>query len=355
MNKKEPHGIRVLAFPARRTRKTNAYAFRVQASTQPFDVTTHEFGIPNAFLLGWDIIHIHWPEVPLRVRWLPFRALACVLFLLLLRTHRALSGTKIIWTVHNLRPHERRDSALTEWYFGSFVKLVDGAISLSDFGRKKLLDEWEVLRHRPHTVVHHGHYRDDFEAFSSREEARRVLGLQNSDKILLSLGMIRDYKNLPVLAELVRESDNPNLKVIVAGPGKCEHDEAKLLSASRIDSRVMIDIGLVPSETVAIYFAACDLVVLPYKDILNSGSLLLALSLNRPVLTTSMGATPEIRELVGREWVRIYEGELNLTVVEKTLRSVKGATNSSPDLSEFEWQACGRKTADFFRELVAAK
>ncbi|MEP3832123.1 hypothetical protein, partial [Rhodopirellula bahusiensis] len=101
---------------------------------------------------------------------------------------------------------------------------------------------------------------------------------------------------------------------------------------------------------VANYFAACDLVVLPYSDILNSGSLLLALSMSRPALITDKGATPEIADLVGHTWVQMYGGELTMEAIKRALGA--GIPEGQPDLSQFEWPLTGRLTSTFFRRLI---
>jgi len=56
---------------------------------------------------------------------------------------------------------------------------------------------------------------------------------------------------------------------------------------------------------------AADLVVLPYLDILNSGSAIWALSFGRPVLLPNRGAMPELAESVGSDWVRLFDGPLD--------------------------------------------
>ena len=64
----------------------------------------------------------------------------------------------------------------------------------------------------------------------------------------------------------------------------------------------------ISDEETQIYLRASDLVVLPYRDILNSGSALLALSFDRPVWLPEGNLADDLRDVVGEAWV--YSGEL---------------------------------------------
>ncbi|MCC9642363.1 glycosyltransferase family 4 protein [Rhodopirellula sp. JC740] len=340
----------VLAWPATRTRNTNPYPFRVQDSTSAFGVSTSEFNLRNVLRVGWDVIHVHWPEVPLRIRYFPVRLIVCVGILVLLRCHKLIGRSKIVWTTHNLEPHERRVHWLTRWYFSRFLRMVDGTISLSEFGRDELFRRHPSLQEKASVVVRHGHYRGDYPTEVDRNAARKRLSLEDDDRVLLSLGMIRPYKNLPLLASLVHRIDHPKLKLVIAGPGKSPKDETILRDLAEQDHRIRLAIAFLPAQEVAEYFAACDLVVLPYSDILNSGSLLLALSMSRPALITDKGATPEIAGLVGHSWVQMYSGELTMEAIQRSLDA--GRPEGRPDLSHFEWPLTGQLTSTFFRRLI---
>ncbi|MDY7008651.1 MAG: hypothetical protein SWX82_33215 [Cyanobacteriota bacterium] len=54
------------------------------------------------------------------------------------------------------------------------------------------------------------------------------------------------------------------------------------------DSRIKLKFGFVPDKKLQEYFRAANFVVLPFKDILNSGNALLALSFDCPVLVSAL-------------------------------------------------------------------
>ena len=68
------------------------------------------------------------------------------------------------------------------------------------------------------------------------------------------------------------------------------------------------------------FMRAADLIVLPYREILNSGSVMLALSFSRPVLVPAFGALSELHQAVGPDWIWLYEGELTSTTLEDAIQ-----------------------------------
>jgi beta-1,4-mannosyltransferase len=110
----------------------------------------------------------------------------------------------------------------------------------------------------------------------------------------------------------------------------------------------------VPRAEVQHLFVASDLVVLPYRRILNSGTVLLALSFGRPVLVPDLGAMREQQERFGAEWVRLYSGDLS---ARDLARAMVWATNTDraapPDLAGLDWESLARQTHDVYQTLLA--
>jgi beta-1,4-mannosyltransferase len=107
---------------------------------------------------------------------------------------------------------------------------------------------------------------------------------------------------------------------------------------------------------VPIYFRAAELIVLPYRDILNSGTALLSLSFNRPVLVPDRGAMKELREKVGRKWVRTFVGEINARELEQALTWVTQISRpSEPYLGDLEWPKLAEQTLHAYQEVIAKR
>jgi D-inositol-3-phosphate glycosyltransferase len=70
----------------------------------------------------------------------------------------------------------------------------------------------------------------------------------------------------------------------------------KKIESMSAKERIVYHPVFIPTEKVARYFFACDIVILPYRSIYHSGVLHLAYSFGRPVIATKVGDFPETIE-----------------------------------------------------------
>ena len=59
------------------------------------------------------------------------------------------------------------------------------------------------------------------------------------------------------------------------------------------DPRIMLRLDRIPEEELSVILRAADVAVLPFRNILTSGSAILAMSHGRPVVAPSMGCLPQ--------------------------------------------------------------
>jgi len=129
-----------------------------------------------------------------------------------------------------------------------------------------------------------------------------------------------------------------------------------LTEATGGDSRVLLRIGWVSTEDIQIHFRSADLVVLPFREITNSGSVLLTMSFNTPLLTVAQGALPELQESIGREWIRLYNDELELPHLASAMDWARdeGRAARAP-LAPFEWPLIARLTLNAYEAVVSKR
>lgn len=131
---------------------------------------------------------------------------------------------------------------------------------------------------------------------TSREAAKRHFGFTENDNVLLFFGYVRKYKGLDVLLrampQIVRES--PQTKLLIAGEfyddPKPYHD---LIRDLDLEPCVKMINRFIPNEEVAQFYAACDVVMLPYRSATQSGILGIAYGFERPVVITDAGGLAE--------------------------------------------------------------
>lgn len=311
--------LRVIAWPAFVNRQQNPYNALLYGELAALGVRVDDF-FPHRLLFGrYDIWHLHWPESILNLP-RPWQALPLALVLRFLLRVARVRGIKIVWTAHNLQSHEGRYPRVEARLWQALLGQVDAFIALTELGKRQALRRFPVLRGRPAFVIPHGPYRSCYADTISPRQAREHLGLPPAARVIVSLGQIRPYKNLPHLIRTFRQLPDHSARLLIVGQADDPALVAELRAAAAGDPRVRLGLAFIPPDEMQIYLRAADLVALPYREVLNSGSALLALSFARPVLIPARGAMNELRQEMGNEWVRTYHGALHPTTLAEALR-----------------------------------
>ncbi len=346
--------LRVLAHPALRNSRRNPYTWLLTRALLLRGVSVRELTLPRLLTGDEDIWHFHWPEGIAHLNkenWL-FASIRAAGLVLLLRWGRW-RGKRILWTVHNLGSHEQRHPRLEARFWSSFTELVDGFISLSEHGVHAARERFPALRDAVGFVVPHGHYRDVFPATVSKTEARRVLRIDPHVRVVAYIGQIRPYKNVPLLITAFRQLVGADVLLLIAGSPLNAQLARELRAAAADEPRVRLDLKFLSNDEIQHYVSASDLIVLPYREILNSGTAVLALSLNRPVLLPRLGGLAELQALVGKDWVYTYDGPLTATHLERAVQcAVSSAGPDIAPLQRLDWNHIAAATIDAYGSLM---
>lgn len=296
----------------------------------PADLRFEYFSWRKVLLERWDVFHVHWPEV-LTVSGGASGLRAHVLFVAML-VRLKLSGTKIVRTLHNVEPHEGSKRAQqrllrilernTDW----FVRL------------NPLTDSPAPERT---SLIPHGDYR---QAFAKYERSSSQRGR------VLYFGLIRPYKGVEELMETFIELKDDSLSLHVVGRAKGGAGPRVLELADR-DPRIVTDLRYVDDATLVREVSAAQLVVLPYRNMHNSGALLAALSLDRPVLAPASPVNEWIADEVGEGWLTLYSGELDAPTLARALEQPRTG-GARPRFRDRDWAHMSVMHADLYRRLV---
>lgn len=298
-----------------------------------------------------DAAIVHWPEAGLRAeRWTSALSIVgkTLAKLLVLRLRRI----PVVWTIHNVAAHGNRHPRLARAFWKALPWLLSGHIALTESGRDMAIARLPRLAKLPSCVIAHPHYRDLYPDPPDQVAARRRLGLPLGIPLIGAVGRIAPYKGI---GEFLRQYIDCPLEagLVVAGyPESAELGDFLRTLGAR-DPRVHLRLESLSDDQLVEYTAAVDLVVLPYRQILNSGSALLALSLARPVLAPAMGALPELRDAEGESWVHLYAPpEPGCHEVDAALRSACRRAGR-PQLAGREWVDAAAATKAFLEGLAA--
>jgi glycosyltransferase involved in cell wall biosynthesis len=236
-----------------------------------------------------------------------------------------------------------------------FLPMVDGIITLSTVAARKTLQRFPRLRAVPRAVVPHGHYRPAYPAPVPRSEARQSLGVAEEARLAAFVGRIRPYKNVEPLVKAFRAWDDDAARLWVAGNPVSATLAERIRQAAASDDRICTDLRFLERQELVTVLGAADLIVLPYDHILQSGTALLALSFDRPVLVPSRGAMGELQAEVGAEWVRTYEGDLTAETLAEAMDWAETAPRAGrAPLDGRAWPRLARHTEQLYRRVLVA-
>lgn len=170
---------------------------------------------------------------------------------------------------------------LTRLFYG-LVLAVSERVVVFEERFKKVLGGGERIKVIPHAVA--------AEKRVGLAEAKRGLGLSPEVFYVLFFGFVSPYKGADWLAEFWQRPP-VGMGLILAGGGNPNHmGEAEYAgfvqkTLARAKAAGGETPGFVPEEKISLYFAAAEVVVLPYRALISSsGPLALAFGYGRPVL-----------------------------------------------------------------------
>jgi glycosyltransferase involved in cell wall biosynthesis len=199
-------------------------------------------------------------------------------------------GVQVLWTVHNRLTHDFPDTDFDKGCRRRLSKVVDRVVLHHPMQREMIAD-W-ISANASVAICEHGNYLDCYPNSVSQAEARRELGLDAGDTVVLIAGLIRPYKAIAekqaALASWLRAG--LKRKLVVAGIVSCE-DTRSMLKALPSEQVLVVD-RFLADEELQLYFNAASITLLSYRDVLTSGSLMESLSFGTPVLAPAMGSIP---------------------------------------------------------------
>jgi beta-1,4-mannosyltransferase len=259
--------------------------------------------VSRALVPDMDVVHVHWLEYLLgsndREPQKPVRMLARGVRLLAALTALRARGVRVVWTVHNLTPHDALHPRLDLALAWACARVSHRLIAHSHYAAQRVGQAYGVSKT---TVAYHGNFIGHYPpANTTRGETRERLGIPADAHVFLAFGQVRAYKRLPELVHAVRALPRNNVRLIVAGKPTPLEAGAALEAAAAGDPRIIVCPQHIADEDVAALHDAADVAVLPYREVFSSGVLLLALSLGLPVITpetstaTELAASPAVQ------------------------------------------------------------
>jgi glycosyltransferase involved in cell wall biosynthesis len=230
---------------------------------------------------------------------------------------------------------------------------MDAVISHSEHGVRRLSGDFGVDPGRIE-VIPHGAF--DYLTRQPREvplpgELREVEG-----PVVLLFGLVRPYKGTDVLLEAFRRVQGAELWIV----GMPRMPMAALRElAERVPGRVRFVDRFVSDPEIPAFMRRADLVVLPYRNIEQSGVLYTALAFGRPLVLSSVGGFPEVAEhgaarLVPPDDPDALAETLNELLADPGERERLAAGAAAAASGPYSWEQIGRRTVELYQRLLPA-
>lgn len=256
--------------------------------------------------------------------------------------------TKKMLVCHNVFPHERfpLDRLLTKMV----LKKADCFIvhSGSDGADLISIKPDAQFRQNPHPTYNAFRIRG-----ITKAQARKELSKNPDERLLLFFGFVREYKGLKYLIQAMPDIKGQlgNVRLMIVGSfGTDKEDYIRLIESCHVQDAIEIKDGYIPDGEVEKYFAACDLVVLPYVSATQSGIVQIAYGFEKPVIVTNTGGLPDV----------VTDGKTGYVVEPKDSRQLAQAivryfqcgmeeafsANVRKEAYRFSWERLAEKVGD---------
>ena len=200
---------------------------------------------------------------------------------------------RVVITAHDVEAFRGEWSSLKSWVYG----VADCVIAHNLVSHRELVQVLGIPERKIH-VIPHGNYFGDLAHLPPADSARDKLGLPLDAQVLLFFGQIKEVKGLDLLLDALAVVKVTVPKVLLVIAGKMWGQDFARYQA-QIDrlglaGHCVAHIRYIADDEVAAYYAAADLVVLPYRKIYQSGVILMAMSYGKPVLASNLEGMAEV-------------------------------------------------------------
>lgn len=304
-----------------------------------------------------DVVHLQWLEYIVSVDPTPVAGMARTLVrsarlaaaLAVLRAR----GVGVVYTVHNLHPHEPLRPKLEHAAAQLAYVMADEVIVHSRYARERVRKTFLGRRGRPPWVIPLANYIGVYpDGGPSRAALRERLGIPADAYTYLAFGQVRGYKRLERLAQRFSELRDPDARLLIAGAPKDASVVAALRGRAAADPRIRLWLEHIPDELVSSVHRASDAAVIAYDDVFSSAALLLGLSYGLPVVAPAAGTA---RELFSEPAVVLFPPD-GLTEALRRVRATAGEPQRGAALAAaeaFPWSVVGAQTGNAYDQAAA--
>lgn len=286
----------------------------------------------------------------------------------LLAFYFKLLGKKVVLTAHNVNKAKRDscDSFLNRLTLKIQYRLTDQIFVHTEKMKDELYQEFGIPADRV-PVIPFGINTLVPDTELTAIQAKQRLGIRADERTILFYGRIVPYKGLEHLVEAFHRTTqrDANARLIIAGEpmkGAEEYLEGirRAIGDNEVSSRIMRRFEFISDAETELYFKAADVLVLPYKDIFESGVLYVAYRFGLPVIASDVGSFGE--ELANGRAGLVFEPGNSIALADALEAFFKSELYSDAENhrrriraysnSRHSWQTVGQITERVYSGLI---
>lgn len=299
-----------------------------------------------------DILHIQWPEA--LFDW--SEPTAAELALLNDKLQDWSRSASIISTVHNYHPHLGESESFRRLYRRVY-EFSEGIIHLGQASKRWLPSAYSNAASTPQTVISHGD-QSCLQNSVSQSEARQHLNLQPGDKVVLSLGHHRHMHELRRAVNSFHEMGDSNRKLIIAGKTPLPNSRSRryrnyLYWKIKVDPRIRLYEGWIEKNQIQFFVNAADVLLIPRKNVLNSGNVSLGFTFGVPVVGPNEGVVGEVLASTGNPVFDPCSPKQIAEAISKALKDDNlGMRNKMYSNDYQDWQHIAKQHISFYQKVM---
>ena len=270
-----------------------------------------------------DFIHFDWIESYYIRRNKIFSYLNLPSFFLQIFICKYLLRIKLAWTIHNILPHDRSNIRFKQFVLRSFGQVVNFIRVLSPESVEYFVSKFNVSKEKVY-FIGFGDYINYYHNDISKADARKLLGIPENIKVLLTLGSIKKYKGIPGYLRKMQEIKNDDILIIIAG--KC------------IDPNLEMEIRAIKDDRIQFINSFIN-----REDIENSGSVVMAMGFKKAIVAPRPNV---LNDRLKFQKELLFTPETFTTIVDYAIKTPSEVLygygeNNYKQLKEYSWANFG--------------
>ena len=183
-----------------------------------------------------------------------------------------------------------------------------------------------------------------------KSEARRVLGLGQERRILLSVGQLLESKGFHVLIEALGRLKMNNVDLFIIGEGPYRSQLEKYIRAQKLNDQVYL-LGAKPQNELNYWYNAADVFCLTSYREGRPNVVMESLSVGTPVITMQGFGLDDILRSGGGFVLSQRDPSLISSTIRSVLQTKWDQQSVSQTVKDFDWDKTARTVSDYFEEV----